>query len=81
MYDIESDTKDHEMMNALRSSLEAASEYRTQFEALDFIGTRNPLSAQGINTTQARLQETNVFFFFFTCTSYYIVDYDEQISK
>lgn len=54
VYDIESESTDHEMMNALKASLEHAAEYRTQFEALDFIGTRNPLAAQGINTTQEK---------------------------
>lgn len=52
VYDIENDQKNDDMMNALKPSLLQASEFRTQTEAIEYIGSRSTLAAQGINSSK-----------------------------
>jgi DNA-directed RNA polymerase II subunit RPB2 len=57
VYDIESNQKNHDMMNALKPSFEQASDFRTQAEAIDYLGNRSTVAAKGLNSSRQNREE------------------------
>jgi DNA-directed RNA polymerase II subunit RPB2 len=51
VYGVDKESKDEEMMNALKASVEHATEFRTQSEANEYLGSRSIKAMQEINAT------------------------------